>query len=178
MLMPKGERRVDVRRIGVLLFVAAGLSVFAGTWACGATTGIELGDESDGGGAVESSSDAGDGPAEPWSPFCPESAPAMGSHCPAGLPVTMLGDLECEYGCGDVLGCSGGTWTRSPGHCLCTPDGGASWSCGPGSGCPIRRPRIGSGCSSAGMTCGYEECGTAQECQGGVWRTAPGACGG
>lgn len=213
---------MEYRRARVLLFVVAVPSVFAGTCACGATTGIEFGEVGDAGGAAESSSDAGDGPASSWSPFCPESAPALGSRCPSDLPATMLGDLECEYGCGDVLVCAEGTWSGAPGHWFCqagpnptvcpsaiasiapggactevgatcayatgicqcnapsdpTPDGGVSWWCGPGSGCPMPRPRIGSGCSTVALTCAYEECGTAQECQGGVWRTAPGACGG
>ena len=39
----------------------------------------------------------------PWSPVCPDSAPAEGSPC-------SNESLSCEYGCGNVLVCAGGTW--------------------------------------------------------------------
>jgi len=107
-------------------------------------------------------------------PFCP-----MGPN-PAACP-TVFAAIDASSACPDP----GDTCVYASGVCECnapfdpTPDGGASWWCGPGAGCPMPRPRIGSACVSEGQTCSYQECGAAQTCQGGVWQSGqPVGCGG
>ena len=69
--------------------------------------------------------------------------------------------------------------------CLCTLgfgveviDGGTTWSCNPGPGCPMPRPRLGSSCSASNLSCTYETCEFAEECQDGYWQAEFEACAG
>jgi hypothetical protein len=169
-------------------------------------------------GGVSSDGSTGEDAAGPWSPLCPGSAPAEGSPCTEE-------NLSCEYDCGNVVVCAGGTWGgavgTSPycpptgpnpqgcpstlasigdggactgpasgacvypaGLCYCVgpfdpvPDAGMTWWCGPGAGCPIDRPRIGSTCDTAGVSCTYiPDCDT-QTCTGGYWQGGVALCGG
>jgi hypothetical protein len=96
--------------------------------------------------------------------------------CPATLDKVLKGGtcpdngLRCEYAAG-VCSCApnlGGPVTRS--------DAGASWSCNPGSGCPMPRPRLGSACATAGQMCTYETCAYEEICQEGIWQGEEEAC--
>jgi hypothetical protein len=127
-----------LRFLGVLLVVSVG---------CGGQT-IESGGDAGGDGAT-SDSPSKDGPAPiidglpPWSPDCPEGAPAMGSPCQAE------NGLECEYDC-NVLVCSAGTWAGAIGSVLC-PTGPNPMGC-PGA---LSSIMAGATCSNAGDTCVY-----------------------
>ncbi len=55
------------------------------------------------GGMLSGGDDGGVDSSGPWSPVCPQSEPSQGSSCSHDA-------LECEYGCGNVVVCSSGTW--------------------------------------------------------------------
>lgn len=77
------------------------------------------------------------------------------------------------------------------GRCACTegggpvrvsPDGGLTtfWACqDPTAGCPVPRAPLGSACTQ-NITCDYGSCdipgGTAETCDGGVWKEALTPC--
>lgn len=170
------------------------------------------------GGIVGGDTDGGVDSSAPWSAVCPESRPTEGASC-------SHDSLDCEYGCNDVVVCSGGKWEGavlsgqdalcdagpnpstcpsalsaitpnatctnagatciySQGVCECTspadptPDASASWFCGPEPGCPMPRPRIGSACTKASLTCDYQTCGNSVTCTDSVWQPAFAGCGG
>jgi hypothetical protein len=202
------------------LLLSAFLSVSIG---CGGQTaasgpGVDAGRKDSTGNDSQTATEADTKPASaPWSPVCPASAPTEGSSC-------TLNNLNCEYGCGNVLVCVDGTWGGAIGSPFCqdgksplgcppaissinadggactgpvtgacvyptevcecvspfdpTPDASSSWWCGPGVGCPMPRPRIGSACTSAGQSCSYAECGSTETCMGGYWQGGDEPCGG
>lgn len=106
----------------------------------------------------------------------PCDAGANPSSCPAGES-----EIDAGSSCSVVETC-----VYPQGTCECAvPEEGtasasanATWFCGPESGCPVPRPRVGSACTSPGQRCDYEVCGNSQVCSGGVWQTVVGACGG
>ncbi|HEY1959714.1 MAG TPA: hypothetical protein VGH28_29090 [Polyangiaceae bacterium] len=79
---------------------------------------------------------------------------------------------------------AGDTCVYSTGICACTgpfdptPDAGATWFCGPESGCPMPRPRIGTACATPSQECDYAACGDGVVCTAGVWQPAGMGCGG
>jgi hypothetical protein len=110
------------------------------------------------------------------SPFCQD-----GGNSPGCPPAISSVDVD-GGGCTDP---SGGACVYSTGICECfgpyggTPyDAGSSWWCGPGPGCPMPRPRIGSPCSSEGQSCAYAEYGSTETCMGGSWQYGDEPCGG
>jgi hypothetical protein len=95
-------------------------------------------------------------PDMPNSGSCPSSI-AIPS---AGGPCTDNG-LTCAYSTG-VCNCAvffGG---------IEVGDAGPSWTCNPGAGCPVPRPRLGSPCTG-NASCTYETCSFGEDCQDGVW---------
>ncbi len=105
----------------------------------------------------------------------PPGCPASYSQVPRGTTCVSNG-LVCDY----LLG-----------RCSCNPGGGvvrvvdgavvASWYCqAPATGCPQRRPPLGSVCSSPGLICDYGACyvpgGTTETCTNGVWVESLTAC--
>jgi hypothetical protein len=103
---------------------------------------------------------------------------APGPGCPSTFASVPQGascqnsTLECDYPQGRCACSEGG------GPIRIAPDGGvaAFWACqSPASGCPVPRARLGSACTQ-NLTCDYGSCsvpgGTAETCQGGVWKEA------
>jgi hypothetical protein len=93
-----------------------------------------------------------------------------GSTCtPYGLVCNYLeGRCECASGPGVIRLIDGSVV--------------ASWYCqGPSAtGCPQRRPMLGSTCTTPSLTCNYGSCyiegGTTEACTNGVWVSALTAC--
>jgi hypothetical protein len=99
----------------------------------------------------------------------PASCPATYATVPTGTSCTPNG-LVCNY---------------LEGRCECASGGGvlrlvdgsiySTWYCqDPGTtGCPQRRPPLGSACTTPNLECDYGSCyiegGTSEECSGGVW---------
>jgi hypothetical protein len=105
--------------------------------------------------------------------------PAPGPN-PAACPPSYA-DVPQGTSCND----NGESCVYSQAMCSCrTPlgpvfeDGGASWYCLPEVGCPMPRPRIGTGCTGAATYCTYAECEYSQECTNGVWQGQEEACAG
>jgi hypothetical protein len=102
---------------------------------------------------------------------------ANSSECPTSLGAITSGDtcpdkgLRCEYPKG-VCSCAvnfGG---------VVVADAGATWTCEPGAGCPMPRPRLGSACgaSTTNPACVYESCSYEQICQNSVWQAELAVC--
>jgi hypothetical protein len=91
--------------------------------------------------------------------------------CPASLPTGVCNDnnLRCEYPEG-VCQCSAGFGGPIE------LDGGLSWFCNPGKGCPMPRPRLGSSCATGDQNCTYLTCEFAEDCQDGYWQGQFEAC--
>jgi hypothetical protein len=79
-------------------------------------------------------------------------------------------NLRCEYA-DHVCVCS---------HPLGGPieiiDAGETWSCNPGAGCPLPRPRLGATCSTANQVCTYVTCEFQETCLDGSWQGEAAAC--
>jgi hypothetical protein len=110
-------------------------------------------------------------------PECP-SQPNP-SACPANLS-----SIDADGG--TCTGPSTGQCVYPTAVCECdfpfdpTPDAGdaGAWWCGPGPGCPLPRPRIGSPCDKSGLACSYAECGSTETCMGETWQFQDEPCGG
>jgi hypothetical protein len=72
-------------------------------------------------------------------------------------------NLRCEYPQG-VCSCAKGFGGPI------MPDGGTTWFCNPGPGCPMPRPRLGSACSGSSQICGYLTCEFGESCTDGFWQ--------
>lgn len=75
-------------------------------------------------------------------------------------------NLRCEYPKG-VCVCA------APTSGVVAIDAGLAWSCNPGVGCPMPRPRLGASCAGAvGMSnlCTYQSCEFGEECANGYWQ--------
>ncbi len=97
-------------------------------------------------GKLQEGGDAATDRSAPWGPVCPASAPAQGSAC-------THDELECEYGCNNVLTCADGTWGGA-----ILPGGGALCDAGSNPAtCPAALSAITSGaaCANEGPTCVY-----------------------
>jgi hypothetical protein len=101
----------------------------------------------------------------------PSSCPATyaGVQAIGGGPCDDEG-IQCEYPQG-VCWCTAGFGG------LEVPDAGATWTCAPGDGCPMPRPRIGTACTGH-QNCTYEPCEFTESCAGGYWQGAFEACAG
>jgi hypothetical protein len=102
--------------------------------------------------------------AGPNSPGCPADASAVLQQT-----TCLASGTSCEYA-EKICTCISPQDPR--------PDAGNTWFCGPESGCPFPRPRIGSSCATASQQCDYAQCGSTQVCMGGVWQPTEGGCGG
>jgi hypothetical protein len=99
------------------------------------------------------------------SPDGPNSA-----QCPATYADTMDDGGACSD---DNLHCA-----YPEGVCVCSMgfggpieiDGGSTWSCNPGAGCPVPRPRLGAACTASNQSCQYLSCQFAETCQDGYWQ--------
>ena len=101
---------------------------------------------------------------------------------PSSCPAALL-DIAQGQGCAAV----GTTCAYPEGVCTCEVQFGgppildsgsnARWTCNPGQGCPMPRPRVGSPCHGATIYCNYETCGYSQACQNGVWQGQDEVCG-
>jgi hypothetical protein len=116
-----------------------------------------------------------------WSKFA-----ASGTCVPDGAnaptcPAT-LADVQQGQDCTP----SGTTCQYSAGVCTCNMSLGgpvqigdagntATWTCNPGAGCPMPRPRLGTACSAA-ENCTYNTCEYSQLCGDGAWRGELEAC--
>lgn len=104
---------------------------------------------------------------------------ANSAECPTSLAGITSGgtcsdkQLRCEY---------------PKGVCTCAVniggvellDAGATWTCDPGAGCPMPRPRLGSACGGSttmNSSCIYETCSYAETCENDVWQAQGAACG-
>jgi len=103
------------------------------------------------------------GPSETCQPDGPNSSscPATYGDIDGGGSCTDNG-LRCEYPQG-VCTCSAGFG----GPVIL--DGGTSWYCNPGPGCPMPRPRLGSSCTG-NQQCTYQTCQFGESCTGGYWQ--------
>jgi hypothetical protein len=99
----------------------------------------------------------------------PAACPSSYSDVPNGAACDDPDDT-CLYPTSGVCQCN---YPADP-----EPDAGPFWFCGPGPGCPMPRPRLGSACAMPGLDCEYESCGVAQDCQNGVWQFNMDTCGG
>lgn len=133
-----------------------------------ACVGETAGSDAVDGGASDAASDASS-ITPTWSAVCPASEPAQGSACSAD-------EIDCEYGCGNVLTCADGTWGGaslfgSIGPC----DAGAN----PAS-CPASLSAITPGASCSNGRCeyatGFCECDSPQDPTpdaGSTWSCGP-----
>jgi hypothetical protein len=98
--------------------------------------------------------------------------------CPVNLQAVM----------GSIAGTTGGKCSDDnlrceypKGVCICSAppggvelgDAGLAWSCNPGTGCPMPRPRLGASCAGAVGTsklCTYQSCEFGEECADGYWQ--------
>jgi hypothetical protein len=103
-------------------------------------------------------------PDRPNSATCPSTlanVPQGGACGPTGLSCAYPeGVCSCEMQFGPIIA-DGGE--------------GATWTCNPGQGCPMPRPRLGSPCTS-NTSCTYESCDYGQSCQGGAWQAEEEGC--
>jgi hypothetical protein len=115
-----------------------------------------------------------------WSKFdtfmtCTPDAPNAAA-CPSTLTAVPQGGSCAPNG----LSCA-----YPEGVCSCAPqigpvefiDGGQgpTWTCNPGPGCPMPRPRLGSPCTG-NTSCSYESCAYGQSCQDGAWLAEEEGC--
>ncbi len=105
----------------------------------------------------------------------PASCPATYGAVPTGTTCTPNG-LVCDY-------LEGRCECAAAGPVLHLVDGAvvAQWYCqAAGASCPQRRPRLGSACTTPGLTCNYGSCyiegGTSEACTNGIWVAALAAC--
>jgi hypothetical protein len=144
-----------------------------GCFACGGIVNASPGDASAGDGGA---SDSGWGTSDrgPWSPVCPDQAPAPDSSCPSDQ-----NGLLCEYGnawwnvaCDTVMECYNGTWQKAgiiEGTCLPEPAPNAP-------ACPMNIAVITDheACSDPGLHCYYGQgpncsCTANTETDAGPW---------
>lgn len=97
--------------------------------------------------------------------------PATYAAVPQGTSCSANG-LVCDYPQGRCECASGGGPIR-----LVDGSVAIDWFCqNPGTGCPPRRPALGSACTMANQSCDYGSCtvegGTAVSCSNGVWQMA------
>ena len=115
-------------------------------------------------------------------------ASSVGGTCqpdgpnPSSCPATYADIQEDEAG---TCAQAGLRCEYAEGVCLCSagfaieiPDGGTTWSCNPGPGCPMPRPRLGSSCTSSNMSCTYLTCDFSESCTDGYWQGQFEACAG
>jgi hypothetical protein len=104
---------------------------------------------------------------------CKNDGPNAGS-CPSDYSSAVGGEgckvpnVWCEY---DAAVC-----VCMPPSGPTTADGGYVWSCNPGGGCPMPRPRLGSTCTIDGQNCTYLTCAYGQQCQDGSWHATVEFC--
>jgi hypothetical protein len=105
-------------------------------------------------------------PDGPNTAACPASYEAL-----MAIPNSECSDtnLRCEY--------PEGVCVCSSGFDVVEIDGGTTWSCNPGPGCPVPRPRVGSSCST-NVSCTYETCDFGESCSGGYWQVLFEGCAG
>jgi len=123
----------------VNIWICASAALLA---ACGGQTAGTAAD----GGPSDGQSDAASSTSA-WSPVCPALAPAQGSACSDE-------EIDCEYGCGNVLTCADGTWG---GAVLFGEDRSCDAGANPAA-CPEALSAItpGASCSTA-VRCAYAE---------------------
>ena len=145
-----------------LLAVGCGGAVVGARSDAGSDAGAEASIDAPGpdSGADASPSDAAHDSGKPWSPVCPEAAPAVGSPCtpPDSMDVP---ELLCEYGgpqfdpsCDTVVTCQSGTWQVANIGPSCQPDGPNPAAC-PASYAGATGSD--SSCSAAGTRCEYPQ---------------------
>jgi hypothetical protein len=100
------------------------------------------------------------------------------SSCPATYAAVAAIDggacddngIQCEYP-------QGVCWCNLGFGGIAEADAGPTWTCAPGSGCPMPRPRVGSTCTG-NQNCTYEPCQFAESCTDGYWQGEFEACAG
>jgi len=105
----------------------------------------------------------------PYPATCSPPPGPNSASCPAGQGIVSgvcpSDGLTCRYEEGSTCQC---------GH-FDGPDGGITWDCFPGAGCPSTRPRIGSPCAST-IGCTYIPCEFDESCALGIWVSTPTGC--
>jgi hypothetical protein len=105
----------------------------------------------------------------------------LGSTCQPDGPNSA----SCPSTYADITGIDGGACSDNglrceypEGVCSCAksfggpiePDGGTTWFCNPGPGCPMPRPRLGASCSGSSQVCQYLTCEFGESCTDGFWQ--------
>ena len=103
----------------------------------------------------------------PNSSSCPNTYVALAAS-PAGS--CSVDNLRCEYP-DHVCVCA-----RSLGGPVELVDAGETWSCNPGTGCPMPRPRLGATCAINNQACTYQSCDFEETCLNGYWNGQEAAC--
>jgi hypothetical protein len=117
------------------------------------------------GGSVANAGPDGGGPdggseqSGPWSPVCPESAPAVGSPCTQDMLQCEYGDAWWNVSCDVVMQCMGGQWTADTqlsDPTTCTPKPGPNVA-----DCPQSPMDVGTGtvCAQVDEQCFYGQNG-------------------
>jgi hypothetical protein len=103
----------------------------------------------------------------PNSSSCPNTYDALIAS-PGG--TCSVDNLRCEYP-DHVCVCA-----RSLGGPVELIDAGETWSCNPGTGCPMPRPRLGATCATNNQACTYQSCDFEETCLNGYWNGEEAAC--
>ena len=149
---------VDTERLGRFSrFLRRGVLLGAVTVAaCGGRSGLSLEDDSssvsstDGGGGGVWGQSTGPGP---WSPVCPETAPATGSACSTADAYCEYGEAWWDVSCDTVVQCLDGSWQPAAvSQQTCFPAPGPNSALCPGD--PLAIPP-GAACSHPGLACYY-----------------------